>query len=141
MPKPKLHKASHVVYSINVHIYLVTRYRRKMLTQPMVDCIAEVVGGICQKHKSELVEHGAETDLVHFLIDLHPDNNISQLIKSFKSVTSKRIHQKFPTEFRQAFYRGNALWGRQKAVISCGGAPLDTVKRYVQNQADVTDKG
>ena len=87
--------------------------------------------------KSELVEWGAEPDHIHFLIDLHPDNNISQLVKSLKSVSTKDIKAQFPTEYKATYWRGSGVWGRQKGIISCGGAPLDIVKQYVQNQAGV----
>ena len=135
--KTQLHKASHVAYSIHLHIYLVTRYRAAFLTQPIVDCVVASVDRICKMRKSELVEWGAEPDHIHFLIDLHPDNNISQLVKSLKSVSTKDIKAQFPTEYKATYWRGSGVWGRQKGIISCGGAPLDIVKQYVQNQAGV----
>ena len=135
--RTQLHKASHVAYSIHLHIYLVTRYRAAFLTQPIVDCVVEAAGRICNLRKSELVEWGAEPDHIHFLIDLHPDNNISQLVKSLKSVSTKNIKTKFPAEYKQTYWRGSGVWGRQKGIVSCGGAPLDIVKQYVQNQAGV----
>ncbi len=129
-----LHKAAHSVYAIHLHIYFITKYRRKVLTTPIVKRIVEVVSDIAEKHKCAVLEHGAEPDHIHFLLDLHPDNNISQLIKSFKSASSKMVQAEFAEHYAK-FYRKTALWGRQKAVISCGGAPLDVVKAYIQNQA------
>jgi putative transposase len=133
-----LHKASHSVYAIHLHIYLVTKYRYKVLTTPIVERIVQVVKGICQKHKCEVLEYGAEPDHLHLLIDLHPDNNISQLIMSFKSSTSRIVQSEFAEHYSQ-FYQDTALWGRQKFVVSCGGAPLGIVKTYVQNQAGTTE--
>ncbi len=82
MARTTLNKAAHVAYSIHLHIYLVTRYRRKCLTQPIADCIAETVRRICAKNRSALLKRGVEPDHIHFLVSLHPDNNISQLVKS-----------------------------------------------------------
>ena len=137
MTKTAWHKASHGVYSIHLHIYLITRYRRNFLTQPIVDCVADAVRRICDKNKCKLLEHGAEPDHIHFLVDLHPDNNISQLVKSWKSVSSKDVMAQFPAEYKKTYWKGRGIWGRQKAIVSCGGAPLDTIKQYVQNQAGV----
>jgi putative transposase len=83
------------------------------------------------------MEWGVEPDYIHFLVSLHPDNNISQLVKSFKSASTKAVIAQFPSEFRQTYWKGRSLWGRQKAIISCAGAPLATVMEYVKSQAGV----
>jgi putative transposase len=140
MSRTNFHKAAHSAYSIHLHIYLVTRYRRKFLTQPIAELIAETVRGICEKNKSELLEWGGEPDHIHFLVSLHPDNNISQLVKSFKSVSTKAVIAKFPQDFQRTYRRGRSLWGRQKGIVSCGGAPLEIVKEYVRGQAGVPDR-
>lgn len=133
--KYSLHKASHSVYAIHLHIYFVTKYRHKFLTALMIARIKEVMAGICQKHKSFILESGAEPDHIHLLVDLHPDNNISQLVKSLKSATSQMIQSEFAAEF-QSTYPGTALWGRQKFIVSCDGAPLEIIQQYIaaQNQ-------
>jgi putative transposase len=135
--KYELHKASHSVYAIHLHIYFVTKYRRKVLTAPMITRIKEVVERICQKHKSNILESGVEPDHIHLLIDLHPDNNISGLVKSLKSATSQMIQKEFPSEFAQSYW-GTSLWGRQKFIVSCGGAPLEIVKQYIASQDEPT---
>jgi putative transposase len=131
--KYNLHKANHSVYAIHLHIYFVTKYRRKFLTAPMIARIKEVMDNITLHHKSNILESGAEPDHIHLLVDLHPDNNISQLVKSLKSATSKMIQKEFPTEFLHT-YQGTALWGRQKFIVSCGGAPLEIIQQYIANQ-------
>jgi putative transposase len=71
---------------------------------------------------------------------MHPDNNISQLIKSFKSASTKAVIAQFPGEFRKTYWKGRSVWGRQKGIVSCGGAPLEIVKAYVCGQAGVPEK-
>lgn len=131
--KYDLHRASHIVYAIHLHIYFVTKYRRKVFTSKMIARIKEVMGGICQKHKSSILESGAEPDHIYLLVDLHPDNNISHLVKSLKSASSQMIQKEFPNEYAQ-FYGGTSLWGRQKFIVSCGGAPLEIIQQYIANQ-------
>jgi putative transposase len=130
------HKAAHVMYSIHLHIYFVTKYRKKILSEAMGRRVLEVAQGICQTHKSEILECGSELEHIHFLLDLHPDNNISMLIKSMKSATSQMVQKEFPAEFRKTYGKGTALWGRQKGIISCGGAPLEIVKKYIAGHSD-----
>ncbi len=131
--KYNLHKAAHSVYAIHLHIYFVTKYRKKVLTAPMIARIKEVINSICLRHKSSIIESGAEPDHIHLLVDLHPDNNISQLVKSLKSATSQMVQKEFPAEFARSYW-GTSLWGRQKFIVSCGGAPLEIVQQYIANQ-------
>lgn len=90
-----------------------------------------------QKHRQiQLVE----PDHIHFWVDMYPDNNIPQPVKSFKSTSTKAVIDQFPGEFRKTYWKGRSLWGRQKGMVSCGGAPLDIGFDYVRGQAGVSDE-
>lgn len=129
-----LRSAAHSVFSIHLHVVFVTKYRRKVLTQSMIDDCILVFEHILSANNSKLVECNGEPDHLHLLIDIHPNNNISSLIGSLKSASSRILRQKYPQEIRQ-FYWGKAkLWHDSKCIISCGGAPLKTIKQYIQDQ-------
>jgi len=49
-----------------------------------------------------------------------------------KSVTSRRMRGDF-IDLRAA-YSKPVLWSRSYFASSCGGAPLDIIKQYIQNQ-------
>lgn len=78
-------KGSHSVFSIHLHFVFVTKYRRKVLSLEILDRLHEIFAHVCIKTKSRLVEFSGETDHVHLLVDLHPDNNISAFTGSLKS--------------------------------------------------------
>ena len=129
--KYKLHKSAHSVYSIYLHIYFVTKKRRKAISDEIAVRMREVISNICIKNKSELSEFGAEENHVHLIVDLHPDNNISQFIGSLKSATSRMVRSEFAQQYCYWYPEGKVFWGRQKFAVSCGGAPLEIVKNYV----------
>ena len=133
-PMTTLRSAAHSVFSIHLHVIFVTKYRRKVLTQAMIDESALVFEKILISNKSRLLEYHGEPDHLHLLIDIHPNNNISSLLGSLKSSSSRVLRQKYPQEIKQ-FYWGKAkLWHDSKCIVSCGGAPLDTIKQYIQEQ-------
>ena len=126
---------SHVVFRIHLHVTFVTKYRRKVLTQPMLEAMRVVFERVLGANQSMLTEFNGEADHVHLLIDLHPDNNISDLISSLKSASSRILRQEFKGEIDQ-FYWGKAkLWHDSKCIVSCGGAPLEIVKQYIKDQS------
>lgn len=131
----ELRSGSHVVFRIHLHITFVTKYRRQVLTQPMLDTMKPVFERVLEVNQSILTEFGGEPDHVHLLIDLHPDNNISDLVASLKSASSRVLRKEFKPEIDKVYWGKAKLWHDSKCIVSCGGAPLEIVKEYVQNQS------
>ncbi|NJM74383.1 MAG: IS200/IS605 family transposase [Scytonema sp. RU_4_4] len=130
-----MRKGSHVVFDIHLHIVFVTKYRRKVLTQSMIEDVKEIFERVLENSNSLLEECNGEPDHVHLLISLHPDNNISDLIASLKSASSRILREKYKSEIDK-FYWGKAkLWHDSKCIVSCGEAPLKIVKQYIQEQS------
>lgn len=129
-------QGAHSVFSIQVHTYFVTAYRRKCLTQPMVERLTEIAGNVLVKNDCILLECKGEEDHVHLLIDLHPKNSISALLGSIKSATSRILRKEFELELRPYFPNWRkGLWGDQLYIRSAGGAPLKVLETYIQNHS------
>jgi putative transposase len=135
MAQTSLRKGSHVVFSIQLHIVFVTKYRRNVLTQSMLEAMKPVLERVLESNQSILTEFNGESDHVHLLIDLHPDNNISALISSLKSASSRILRQEFKAEIDKVYWGKAKLWHDSKCIVSCGGAPLEVVKQYIQEQS------
>ncbi len=94
----KLRKASYSVFSIHLHVIFVTKYRRKVLTKAMIEDAKEVFQRVLESNSSILSNCQGEADHLHLLIDLHPNNNISNLVSSLKSASSRILRKKYPQE-------------------------------------------
>ncbi|WRL39403.1 IS200/IS605 family transposase [Cyanobacterium aponinum UTEX 3221] len=82
----KLRSGAHSVFSIHLHVVFVTKYRRQVLTQEMIRDCQEVFDRVLEVNQSKLLECNGEPDHLHLLLDIHPNNNISDLIGSLKTV-------------------------------------------------------
>ncbi|PLZ48888.1 hypothetical protein CBP13_18965 [Fischerella thermalis WC441] len=60
---------------MHLHIVLVTKYRRKVITSEMLIRLKAIFKHLCEQQKSILI---GEEDHVHLLVNLSPDNNISE---------------------------------------------------------------
>jgi putative transposase len=101
----------------------------------MLETMKPVLERVLEVNQSILTEFNGESDHVHLLIDLHPDNNISDLVASLKSASSRILRQEFKAEIDK-FYWGKAkLWHDSKCIVSCGGTPLNSLKQYIQDQS------
>ncbi|WYL95957.1 MAG: IS200/IS605 family transposase [Gloeotrichia echinulata IR180] len=126
-------KGSHSVFSVHLHLVFVTKYRRKVITAPILERLQEIFANVCIKTKCQLIEFSGEPDHVHLLVDFHPDNNLSVLVGSLKSASSRVIQKEF-AEHLSTFYKKPVLWSSSYYVASTGGAPIERVKQYIKSQ-------
>ena len=88
---------------------------------------------VCSEFEAELIEIDGEDDHLHLLIAYPPKTSISRLVNSLKGVSSRRVRALGYPEVRRALW-GGAFWSPSYCAVSAGGAPLKTIKRYIQSQ-------
>jgi putative transposase len=118
---------------MHVHLVFVTKYRRKVFTRQILEDLREIFTGVCHSFESELKEFEGEGDHVHLLINYPPKVQVSKLVNSLKTASSRVIRKKGYPSIDKALWEG-ALWSPSYFAGSCEGAPLDVLKRYIQNQ-------
>ena len=131
--QPSLRKSSHAVYCIHLHIVLVTKYRRKVITLEILQRLEQIISELCQEQKNILVEFNGESDHVHLLVNLSPDNHIAEFVKILKSTSSRLIRKEFSEQVNK-FYRKPVFWSSSYFVNSSGGVSLDVLKKYIKKQ-------
>ncbi len=131
--QPSLRRSSHAVYCIHLHIVLVTKYRRQVITSQILQRLEQIISELCQEQKNILLEFNGESDHVHLLVNLSPDNHIAEFVKILKSTSSRLIRKEF-AEHVNKFYRQPVFWSSSYFVNSSGGVSLDVLKRYIKQQ-------
>ena len=86
----------------------------------------------CNNLEVDLMEFNGESDHVHLLVNYPPKLSVSILVKQLKGVSSRKLKLHHP-EIANRYYKGN-LWSSSYFAGSCGGAPIEVLKQYVQNQ-------
>jgi len=131
----KLKSHSHCVFSLNYHLVLVVKYRKKVINQNIGNRLKELSGNIAQKWNCEISEFGYEYDHVHLLISAHPAMDMSKFINNLKSVTSRMIRKEYKKDIIRKLW-GDNFWTRAYCLITTGGATIDIVKRYIETQGN-----
>jgi putative transposase len=80
-----------------------------------------------------LVEFNGETEHVHLLVDFPPTVALSRLVNSLKGVSSRRLRQEFP-DLARHYWRARRLWSGSYFAGSVGGAPLNVLRAYIEQQ-------
>jgi putative transposase len=87
---------------------------------------------IAQSFDICFLEYNHDRDHIHVLFKASPSTELSKFIGVFKSSTARNIRSKFPLVKRQLW--GNAFWSPSFCLLTTGGAPLDTLTKYIQSQ-------
>jgi len=122
-----------VVSLLNAHLVFTTKYRRCVFSNMVYEVMRVSFQTVCMKFNTRLVEMNGEGDHVHLIVEYPPTVQLSKLVNSLKGVSSRMIRKEnFPEVAKKLW--GTRLWSPSYFVTSCGGAPLDVIKRYVENQ-------
>jgi putative transposase len=123
----------HVVYELHVHLVFVTKYRRNVFTKEIIADLKNIFSSVCSKYESELKEFDGERDHVHLLVYYPPKVAISKLVNSLKGVSARMLRQKKYPSIVKALW-GESLWSPSYFAGSCGGAPIEVIKKYIEDQ-------
>ncbi len=121
-------------FELYVHLVFVTKYRRGVLTESMLPSLERYFSKVCGDFEAELLECNGEDDHVHLLISYPPKASISKMVNSLKGASSRLLRRDFP-EIQEKLWQ-NALWSPSYFAASCGGAPLEKIRKYIENQRD-----
>jgi putative transposase len=133
MAKQQLQALHHCVFSLHFHLVIVTKYRRKVISNEMKKRLGEIFSNTLRKWECELIEFNGEADHVHLLFSATPKPSLSALVNNLKTVSSRLIRKEFRREISKVYWKP-VFWHRSYCLITCGGAPLTVIQQYIQQQ-------
>ena len=130
---------SRAVSDLKAHLVLTTKYRRKVITAPMLKRLGEIFQNLCQKWGCEYLEFNGEEDHVHLLFSYYPQMQLSKFVNNLKTVSSLYIRKEFTEQVKQFYWSKPVFWHSAYFIASGGGVTVETLKRYVQEQVSPAD--
>lgn len=131
--KYELKSTRHAKYLLHAHLVFTPKYRKKIFTKAHLDRMKKVFESVCKDMDAELVEFDGERDHVHLLVLYPPRISIAVLVNSLKGVSSRMLRKEFEV-FKKAYWGDPALWSRSYFAASVGGAPIEILKQYIEQQ-------
>jgi REP element-mobilizing transposase RayT len=115
------------------HIVCPAKYRRAIITEEIDKQLREVCLGIEARYEIKFLEIGSEKDHVHFLVQSVPTYSPTQIIRTIKSLTARKILEANP-EVKKALWGGN-FWTDGYYVGTVGEHGNEQViTEYIKNQ-------
>ncbi|MGB8019629.1 MAG: IS200/IS605 family transposase [Candidatus Nanopelagicales bacterium] len=124
---------NNVVYRCHYHVVWCPKYRRRVIEGDVDARLKEIIREVCAERRCDIIELETMPDHVHLLVSVDPQYGIHRLVKQVKGRSSRLLRQEFPA----LKSRLPTLWTNSYFVATVGGAPLEIVKQYVENQRRV----
>jgi putative transposase len=121
------------VFCMHVHLVFVAKYRKKVFTKSILQALENIFRSVCMDFEAQLIEFDGKKDHVHLLVNYPPKISISRLVNSLKGVSSRLLRKQKHPQVQKAFWKG-VLWSPSYFAGSCGGATLDVIRQYIENQ-------
>ena len=128
----ELDNNNHSVFLLYYHLVLVVKYRRKVFSDQMSQYAKDIFVRICSSYNITLEEWNHDQDHVHVMFRAHPNTEMSKFINAYKSASSRLIKKDFP-EVRRKLWK-EMFWSRSYCLLTTGGAPIETIRKYIENQ-------
>jgi putative transposase len=130
--KNKLDSNNHSVFLMYYHLVLVIKYRRNVWDKRISDRAREIFVYIAANYNIHLQEWNQDRDHIHILFKGEPNSALSKFINAYKSASSRLIKKEFPAIKKQLWKE--SFWSRSFCLLTTGGAPMETIQKYIQSQ-------
>lgn len=128
-------KSSHSVYTLNYHLIICIKYRRKVfINDIIINELKERTKNIAQGFGIMIINQECDKDHTHILFSAKPSSNLVKFINSLKCATAKAIRHRFP-EVKKYLWK-DVFWSSSYCLITTGQVTLDQLKKYVEGQGE-----
>jgi putative transposase len=128
------HSGNRCRYLLKVHLILVIKYRKKLLTGSMDDDIKQVLFDISKESDFSIEMMETDKDHVHMLLDYPPNLSLSSIVNRLKSMSTNRIWKRRAIELKKQFWKENTFWSDGYFCCSTGDACTETIRQYIEEQ-------
>ena len=140
MPSAKLntirpvHNKRHSVFKLEYHLVLVTRYRHPVIRGAVKEFLYSYIEDYFRKNDFiALAEINGEEDHIHLLFETEPNINLSTLINSLKTASSRMVRKNFPKEL-DSYYWKPYFWSHSYFLATVSERNTEAVNKHIENQ-------
>ncbi|OUB06465.1 IS200/IS605 family transposase [Bacillus thuringiensis serovar yunnanensis] len=130
----KLDSNNHLVFLLYYHLVLVVKYKRNAFNDDISNYAKDMFVRLSEGYNITLVEWNHNVDHIYMLFKAHPNTGMTKFINAYKSASSRLIKRDFP-QVKKKLWK-EMFWSRNFCLVTTGGATLDVVKKYIENQGE-----
>jgi len=136
----ELQRNTHHVYRLMYHFVWIPKYRHKVFEEPYRSVLKEIIRKIGYDYDIDIVELEVPVDHVHMVVRSEPKASPSSIMQVVKSISAREFFRAYP-EIKRRYFWGGKLWTQSYFVETIGNANEEVIRKYVQDQLAVMNKG
>lgn len=121
-------------HNLKVHLILVCKYRKKLLTGDINTLIKNIIYEIESKSDFDIIEMESDIDHIHIMLQYIPRVSISSIVNRIKSITTHRVWNFHNNYLLKHFWKEKTFWTDGYFICSVGEANPETIRNYIANQ-------
>ena len=107
----KYRSKGHCKFLLRYHLILVCKYRLKLMSASNISSdIKKLSEQIAKKHNVDIWYLESDKDHIHYMIEVEPNTNLANFVKTLKSYTTYHIWKKYPNYLRKCFWKERTFW-------------------------------
>ena len=122
------------------HFVWLPKYRHKVFEEPYRSVLKNIIRKIGYDYDIDIVELEVPLDHIHMVVRGEPKTSPSDVMQIVKSISAREFFRLHP-EIKRQYFWGGKLWTQSYFVETIGNASEEVIRKYVQGQLKVMDKG
>jgi putative transposase len=124
---------NHCKFLVQYHIIWCPKFRYNVLNGNVECELRNILHSIADRYEYEINELKIMSDHIHMFVSTKPTVSATDIVRTFKSISSIMLFKKFPN-LKKFYTRCGVLWSKGYFVSTVGRVSEATVKRYIQVQ-------
>ena len=126
----------HSVYDLEYHLVVCTKFRHPVLVGDIRDRLIELSHSVIENNYGCIISSIAtDKDYVHILFETPPQVQLSKLVNSYKTVTSRMLRKEFGDTL-ESYYWKPLFWSDSYFICTVSERSRDAVMRYIETQGE-----
>ena len=123
------------MYSLKVHIVLVTKYRKQLLKGSIADDVKQKIFDIANTRGYEIIATETDKDHMHFFLSYDSADRVYDIVKIIKQETTYHLWQKYSSVLsKKQYWKEKIFWSDGDFACSIGEVSSATIQKYIESQ-------
>ena len=131
-------KGEHTKHRLQYHLVWIPKYRKRILRGEIAERLKSLLYECCQINSWWIDSISIQTDHVHVLIQVKPENSVAEIVQIMKGGSSRVLRKEFP-EIKE-FLWGDSFWNDGYFAETVGKVDESIVRRYIKEQQSKTSQ-
>lgn len=121
-------------YSLKVHIVIVTKYRRKLLTGSIADDTKQKVYDIANARGYKIIAMETDKDHLHVLLGYDTTDRVCDIVKVIKQETIHYLWARHGNALSKEYWEKRIFWSDGYFAASIGEVSSAAIRKYIESQ-------